>query len=67
VKITRTSPFSGEDNTMEINVTLEQLDAWHNGTALIQDAFPWLTVDEREFIMTGLLPDEWDRLYGNNY
>lgn len=31
--------------------------------ALIQDALPWLNADQREFIMTGITPDMWDRLF----
>lgn len=59
VKITRRSPFSGDVNEMEINVTDEQLSDWKAGT-LIQHAMPNLTADEREFIMTGITPAEWD-------
>ncbi len=58
MQITRRSPFSGEHNTMEIAVTQAQLDNWSRG-ALIQDAMPNLTADEREFIKTGITPDEW--------
>ena len=60
--ITRTSPFSGITNSMEIAVTQAQLDAWESGT-LIQDAMPNLSADEREFILTGILPEEWDELF----
>lgn len=31
---------------------------------LIQDAFPFLTYDEREFILTGITAGEWDELFG---
>ena len=58
VKITRTSPFSGKTNTIEVDVTQAQLDAYKGG-AFIQNAFPHLTADEREFIMTGITPDEF--------
>lgn len=57
--ITRRSIISGETNTMEIDVTPMQLSNYHNGM-LIQDAMPHLTNDEREFIMTGVTPDEWE-------
>jgi hypothetical protein len=59
--ITRTSPFSGATNSLEINVTQEQLDMWKAGT-LIQNAMPNLTADEREFIKTGITAAEWDTL-----
>lgn len=62
MKITRTSPFSGKENTMEIAVTQEQLDNWKAGQ-LIQNAMPNLTPDEREFIMTGITAEEWDETF----
>tara|TARA_R100001460_G_scaffold31051_1_gene61283 strand:- start:314 stop:505 length:192 start_codon:yes stop_codon:yes gene_type:complete len=60
--IIRTSPFSGNTNSMEIEVTQEQLSSWENGT-LIQDAMPNLSADEREFIKTGITPEEWDSAF----
>jgi len=60
--ITRTSPFSNETNVMEIDVTQEQLSSWESGT-LIQNAMPNLSADEREFIMTGITPEEWDSAF----
>jgi len=45
MQITRQSPFTGEWNSMELDVTKEQLHAWRWGT-LIQDAMPNLTSDE---------------------
>ena len=60
--ITRTSPFSSATNSMEIAVTQSQLDAWQAGT-LIQDAMPNLSADEREFIKTGITPEEWDAMF----
>jgi len=33
---------------------------------LIQDIFPQLTPDEREFIMNGILPEEWDDIMVDN-
>jgi hypothetical protein len=43
---------------MEIDVTEEQLDEWKYGI-LIQRAMPHLTPGEREFIMTGITPEEF--------
>lgn len=57
--ITRKSPFSGKINKMEINVTAKQIARWQSGE-LIQDAMPNLTADEREFIKTGITPEEWE-------
>ncbi len=62
MKITRISPFSGNTNSMEIEVTQEQLSSWESGV-LIQNAMPNLSADEREFIMTGITPEEWDSAF----
>jgi hypothetical protein len=35
---------------------------WEIGAQLIQHAFPYLTASEREFLLTGLLPAEFDEL-----
>jgi hypothetical protein len=42
---------------------LTAYDNWRAGD-LIQDAFSWLDDGEREFLMTGLTPSEWDKLFG---
>ena len=62
--VTKTSPLTGEKNTMEIDVTQEQLDLWNNGM-LIQEAMPHLSSDEREFILSGYTPEDWDQMYGD--
>ena len=60
--ITKTSPFSGNTNVMDIDVTEEQIALWESGV-LIQNAMPNLSADEREFIMTGITPAEWDSAF----
>lgn len=60
--IKRTSVLTGIERTMEIPCTAEQLAAWEAG-ALSQDAFPDLTPDQREFIMTGIVSEEWDETF----
>ena len=59
--ITNTSIATGITRTLELPVTPEQVNAWQSG-ALIQEAMPELTADQREFLMTGMTPDEWDDL-----
>ena len=54
----RTSILSDKTTTMELPITNEQLDRWRQGE-LIQNVFPDLTPDEREFIMTGITAEEW--------
>ena len=57
----RTSPVTGKDNQMVINATHEEFIAWHEG-ALIQDAMPNATVDQREFLISGCTPDCWNAM-----
>ena len=61
--ITKTSPLSGNTNTMDIEVSVEQIAAWQGGE-LIQRAMPNLTADAREFIKTGITPEEWEEVFG---
>lgn len=39
----------------------EKLERYREGTVLIQDVFPWFSADDREFIKTGITPEEWER------
>lgn len=64
MKLTRTSPISGKKNTMDLDLTIDQITDWEKG-AMIQDAMPNLTVDEREFIKTGITSEDWSELMGD--
>lgn len=61
--IKKKSSISGKENTMNLDITQEQIAAYAGG-AYIQDAFPNLSADEREFIKTGITPTEWDEIFG---
>lgn len=50
-------------NVMDLPVTQEQLDFWVDG-ALIQDVMPDLDEDQREFLISGLMPGEFEALFG---
>ena len=56
--IQRISAITRNLHTREIDVTDDQLESWAKG-ALIQDVMPHLSPDDREFIMTGITPEEW--------
>ena len=65
MNITKRSPFSGEDNTLDLDVTQDQLDRWKGGE-LIQNVMPHLTPDEREFCISGIMPGgEWDQMFSS--
>lgn len=63
-KVTRKSMLSGKTHTMDIPVSEEELEDYYNSFARIQDIFPHLTDNQREFIMTGSTPEEWDQVFG---
>ena len=62
MNITRTSLYSRITRTLDLPVTEAQLDAWASGE-LIQNAFPNLSPDDREFLKTGITAEEWEQLY----
>jgi len=64
VAVTMKSLFSGKINTRELPITMEQVEAWQNGV-LIQNAFPHLNADDREFMQTGAVGSEWDDNLGS--
>jgi hypothetical protein len=65
MKVTRTSRLTGITRTLELNCTEVQLVDWACGK-LAQNAFPQLTPDEREFIMTGITSEEWSAAFGED-
>ena len=60
--IAKTSLLSSRTHEMEIDVSDKQIALWMEG-ALIQDVMPSLSADEREFLMTGITPDEWNEMF----
>lgn len=61
--ISKKDMFTGKVNTLDIPVTDEQLAAWQAGE-LIQNAMPQLSADDREFLMSGMLPESWTAAMG---
>lgn len=60
-KFTVQSP-SGRRTTFEGEATILQFGAWCNGVN-IQQAFPTLSADHRELLMTGIGPEEWAQIF----
>ena len=60
------SQLTGKLTSMLLGIDLpdfvHDFQAWQSG-ALIQNAFPELSADAREFIKTGISPEEWDTLF----
>jgi hypothetical protein len=63
MEIVRQSQLSGAFNVMEIDITEEQLERVNNrreNGELIQNIVPNLLKDEREFLISGITPEEWE-------
>ena len=60
----RKSIISGIEHHMALDVTQEQFERYENGW-FVQDAFPHLSADEREFIISGVTPEEWSSTFGD--
>jgi len=65
MKITKKSLISGAINTREIGITTEQLDRFRGGEN-IQVVAPELSADDREFLISGSTPKEWNTLFGDD-
>ena len=64
MQIKKRSTLSGAMNIREIDCTGEQLDRWENGGELIQNVMPDLSADDREFLLSGITPEEWAETFG---
>lgn len=64
MQVFRKSPFTGQMNSMVLNVTQAQIDELDSpNRRLIQQIFPNLTPAEREFIKTGYTQEDWDQMF----
>ena len=65
IQVTRQSIITRKMNTMELPISQEHLDIYDTvGDILVQDAFPNLDKEQREFLISGITPDEWNNTFG---
>lgn len=60
--VRRRSPLTGEMNELDLDITQEQIERYNQGE-FVQIAFPHLTADQREFILTGYTADDWKTMF----
>lgn len=60
--ITRISEYSCITRSLELDTNQEEILKYIHG-ALLQDAFPRLSDDEREFFKSGITPEEWQEMF----
>ena len=70
--VRKQSKFSGKWGEMDLPLTQQELDeglkqSWSAnpgiGTKHMQDIFPQLNADQREFLMSGCTPEEWNEMF----
>jgi hypothetical protein len=65
LQVTRKSILSGKTNTMELDILQEHLEKYEQvGGLLVQAVFPNLSKEEREFLISGITPQEWEETFG---
>jgi hypothetical protein len=61
--LTTTCPFCGA--TFTVTVHASDYEDWQNGK-MVQDAFPYLSAEARELLVSGICPDCWDGMFGDS-
>ena len=64
ITVTRISKLTGVTHTRDLPISAMQLAAWEDG-GLAQDVFPDLPIHDREFLITGATPEEWQSFFGS--
>lgn len=66
--LSRISTLTGKHHFRVIPMSIEAYSqgfyAWKRG-ALIQEAFPTLSAADREYILSGITPEEWADTFGH--
>ena len=67
IQVTRQSVLTRKINTMELPISQEHLDMYDTvGGILVQNAFPNLDKEQREFLLSGITPQEWKDTFGED-
>ena len=65
VEIVRKSILDGREYSMIVVISDAQIaELESGGRRLIQEIVPHLSADEREFLMSGITPEKWRRVFG---
>ena len=65
VDFVRVSTMTGVQRTKTLMVDADKLRAYGRGEMFVQDAFPHLSADDREYIISGCTAEEFERLTPN--
>jgi len=62
-RVTARSTLSGKEATRDIPTSCEKIERWMSGPENIQDVLPDVSAEDREFLMTGITPEEWEAFF----
>lgn len=62
ITVVTVCPMCGHANEVAVNEA-DYFD-WSFDGVLVQDAFPYLSADEREMLISGICPKCWNKLFG---
>lgn len=65
--ISRKSVISDVSHTRYIPVNPDDYLAWKAGVGSVQELMPYLNDCDREFILSGITPEEWDSAFSEVY
>ena len=65
-RVEKHSILTGKQNVMFLPVTEVDIAKWLAEGTLVQDAFPQLSDSAREFLISGITPEEWDATFGGD-
>lgn len=63
--VTRRSRLTGRANSREVAADAARIAEWDamgRPAPFVQDYFPELDEEDREFLLTGITPEEWEEL-----
>ena len=70
MELTKRSMLTGEEHTMNLPLTEEEFSSlfhlWKHKGELIQDVFPMLSEEERNFVTMGITENEWRQIIENS-
>jgi hypothetical protein len=66
LQVTRTSIFTKRRNTMVLPIKAADYIRYRDGGGLVQDIFPDLNAEQREFLMSGATQAEWDNIFDSS-
>ena len=63
VRVHRSSVLTGNVNSMVLPTRQGNLEHWEDTDALAQDMFPHFNAAQLDFLITGIIPEEWDETH----